>query len=459
MTPRERPHRVCLIVDNPLRDLDGLLLVAWQLSQRGVESYLVPMYDQGFDVAAIAPDLVVANYLRSNNADLLTAYKRRGARIAILDTEGQAGKTPEAFAALVAAGGGGDLPDRYFAWGQGRYDAMRVARLFLPGVLKLTGCPRYDFAVAPWRAALPAPSVAPGYVLVNTNFPAINPRFSHGRAAERQAMLTVGFASTFVDEYIRDVGEAFDGMTALMAALAARFPAERFVLRPHPFEGAAAYAGLAALPNFEVRQEGTSLEWLASARLLIHLNCSTAVEAAMLGCEPLSPSWLNRPAIHLDGPTMISRNLPDIDAVAACIAASDAPAPDASLAAARADVIRDGFLAADGGAAERVADELVALLGEPLRPTARRQSGRGSAIALARGVAGPQVMFAIRDRLLRGSAPRRAGKSFEADAVRATIGRIAAVAGTTPPKVMRAGSDRRPRLATGRTLCIAAHQG
>ena len=42
--------RVCLIVDNPLRDLDGLILVSWHLSQMDVDVYLVPMYVQATDV-------------------------------------------------------------------------------------------------------------------------------------------------------------------------------------------------------------------------------------------------------------------------------------------------------------------------------------------------------------------------------------------------------------------------
>ena len=52
---------VCLIVDNPLRDLDGLVLLGWQLARRGVDAWLVPMHEQSIDVRAIGADLVLVN--------------------------------------------------------------------------------------------------------------------------------------------------------------------------------------------------------------------------------------------------------------------------------------------------------------------------------------------------------------------------------------------------------------
>src|SRR3979411_3101357 len=86
----DQPH-VCLIVDNPLRDLEGLVLLGRELATRGVKVTLVPMYEQGFDVPALQPDLVLLNYTRPNNADLIKAYKRAGILVGILDTEGMGG--------------------------------------------------------------------------------------------------------------------------------------------------------------------------------------------------------------------------------------------------------------------------------------------------------------------------------------------------------------------------------
>ena len=60
-------RRVALLVDNPYRDLPGLVLVATRLCQEGVICYLVPFNLQGSEIWALAPDFVLLNYLRTVN--------------------------------------------------------------------------------------------------------------------------------------------------------------------------------------------------------------------------------------------------------------------------------------------------------------------------------------------------------------------------------------------------------
>src|SRR5947209_3853535 len=80
-------NRVCLLVDHPLRDLDGLLLVAGHLAAAGTEVFLVPMY-QKHEVWLLRPDLVLVNYLRHAHASFLKTCLAGGIQVAVLDTEG-----------------------------------------------------------------------------------------------------------------------------------------------------------------------------------------------------------------------------------------------------------------------------------------------------------------------------------------------------------------------------------
>ena len=275
--------RVCLVVDNPLRDLDGLVLLGRELAQSGIETMLTPMYEQSFDVAAFEPDLVLVNYVRPNNRDLLIRYKEKGIRVGVLDTEGAGGRSASEFAQLVAHGGAADIVDFYCVWGPAQLEALAP---LLGERLRLTGCPRYDYCAQPWRQALHRPDLPPGYVLINTNFPTVNPRYSGGARDERRTVVRVGFSKDMANAYLAAAQRALAGMVELSGKLAERLPEQRFVLRPHPFESMDVYRELERLPNFSVRQQGTSLDWLEGASLLLHLNCSTAVEATMLGVEP-----------------------------------------------------------------------------------------------------------------------------------------------------------------------------
>ena len=157
----DKPH-VCLVVDNPLRDLEGLVLLGWQLAAKGATVTLVPMYEQGFDVPALRPDLVLVNYTRPNNADLIKSYKRAGILVAVLDTEGIGGKNPDQFAEMVKSAGCTNLVDLYCVWGQAQRAAFLRHDTISTSLVHATGCPRYDFCAMPWRNALPKPSIDAG---------------------------------------------------------------------------------------------------------------------------------------------------------------------------------------------------------------------------------------------------------------------------------------------------------
>ena len=428
----DQPH-VCLIVDNPLRDLEGLVLLGRQLVTRGARVTLVPMYEQGFDVPALQPDLVLVNYTRPNNADLIKSYKRAGALVGVLDTEGIGGKNPDQFAEIVKTTGCPDLVDLYCVWGHAQNAAFLRHGTVPAKLLHATGCPRFDFCSAPWRAALPKPSVASGYVLINTNFPVVNPRFSTGPAHEERAMVEVGYSPEFARQYVTEAGQAYRAVLDMAVKLAGHFSGVQFVLRPHPFENIRSYDRFAELPNAHVIQDGTSLEWINGARLLIHQNCSTAIEATMLKVEPLSMEWFNTPALRLQASTSVSRPAgSEADLIDMVQQGLDQrlPPPAPETDAARQQIIGDLYTAADGASSSRVTDVILRTIsaarrGERGAVAASRPSSRGLAAGMVRRALGYKASSAMRRSY--GSAEgerRRAGKAFAVEMVNSVLRRI-----------------------------------
>lgn len=427
--------RACLIVDNPLRDLDGIIMVAWQLARRGMTSYLVPMYDQAFDIAAAGPDIVVANYVRPNNRDLLVEYRNRGARIAILDTEGAGGKSAEQLAEMTGRMDCRSFVDLYCVWGEDQFAAFQRAGVVPPGALRLTGCPRYDFCAAPWIDALPTPSLAPGYVLVNTNFPTVNARFSRGRGEEVHAMLRAGYSEAFAQRFIRDAAAAHEALKAAISGLARKFASACFVIRPHPFERIDAYADLRHPGNVLLRQEGTSLQWLHGANFLIHQNCSTAIESVMLGRPCVSLNWFNTETLYLEGPTSVSFSAGgqrELEALTEQFLSGSAPAPLNAQLSAQERIIRGLYYRNDGRAAERVADALLETAATPpsAPKTRARRSARGFLAAAARRALGYRGFSGLQKALRGGSMmERRKGKNFRADDVQIVLERLSRASG------------------------------
>jgi surface carbohydrate biosynthesis protein len=430
----EKPH-VCLVVDNPLRDLEGLVLLGRELASRGATVTLVPMYEQGFDVPALRPDLVLLNYTRPNNADLIKSYKRAGILVGVLDTEGIGGKDPDQFAQMVKNVGRTDLVDLYCVWGRAQHAAFLRNGTVPAELLHATGCPRFDFCAPPWRAALPQPSIAPGFVLINTNFPTVNPRFSSSSSNEEDSMVQAGFAREFARQFIADAAHAYRSVLDVSIKLARSFPDVQFVLRPHPFENIRSYDAFADLPNAHVKQDGTSLEWIAGARLLIHQNCSTAIEAAMLRVEPLSMEWFNTPALRLQAASGVSRAVAseaDLIELVRRGLEDKLPLVDRTTEEFRAQIIGDLFTAIDGSSSARVAEVVlnaisVAKNGAPPSQALPRPSMRGLLAARVRHILGYKASTALRRSY--GSAEkerRRLGKAFAPDAVNSVLRRICA---------------------------------
>src|SRR6185295_4788069 len=144
-----------------------------------------------------------------------------GTRIVVLDTEGgvlssRGANAPATWARRFAERGHGALVDRYCFWGPTLAEAFATARALPAERIRVTGCPRFDFCFAPWRGALARPER--GYVLVDTNFSAVNPRFARG--GERAALVAAGWEPGYVDTLLAEIARAHAGYLDALDALA-----------------------------------------------------------------------------------------------------------------------------------------------------------------------------------------------------------------------------------------------
>jgi len=348
--------RICIVVDHPLRDLDGMVLVAAHLAVDGAEVFLVPMY-QKHEVFTLRPDFVLLNYLRRAHAAFMDACLAGGIRVGVLDTEGGIRNDFDTFAEQVSPLLHG--VELYCVWG-GVQRRVLTAAAGRAGVrLVETGSPRHDFAAAPWREALPARD--PGgrrLVLVNTNFPVANSRFRDSEH-EIQALVQVGWDERKARRRVEETQVAMNEMIGVVGRIAAGCPDAEIVCRPHPFERTDTYDGaFRGLANVRVRQEGGVFEWIAAARVVVHHNCSTAVEAFMMGVEPIVIDWLDTPLLTQPPTVDVSHRASSCEALVDAVAISlngGRLAPTPQIREARTRIIRDYFHATDGRSAERVA--------------------------------------------------------------------------------------------------------
>lgn len=304
--------RIGLVLDNPKRELYGYLLVTEELVNAGHEVYIIPMYEQGLDIPLLGLDAIVVNYVRSANKELLIAYRRLGMHIFVLDAEGgvlseQGSNAPDKWAMSMRESGLMDLVDDYLFWGQNVYEAFRQHSGKDPLRLHLTGNPRFDFYGSQWRPLLTYPIA--DYVLINTNFSAINPLFNRSDKEELEVLVAAGWERAYIAPVFADLKVVFQKYLDTLIWLVERNPEITFVIRPHPFEREENYRKLfSGYSNVIVDNAGNVLNVIAHARCVLHLNCGTAIETCLVGKLPVSMEFLNTERLlrHTPLPSRVS---------------------------------------------------------------------------------------------------------------------------------------------------------
>ncbi|BDI59746.1 surface carbohydrate biosynthesis protein [Qipengyuania nanhaisediminis] len=422
-------RRIGLVVDHPERDLDGLCLVAQRLAERGHESVLLPFYTQHFDLPNIRLDAIVLNYVRPANLALVRAAAARGIALVVLDTEGgllpDSGPTsPAGIARFLRASGIDRQLALYLFWGEALRERI-LADTALPAHRALvTGCPRFDLA----RREYNAPSGTPAVILVNTNFPVVNPALADGSAIDDRALASVGFAPDEIRAIAQSVQLVMDRVIDAVQILARARPARRFVVRPHPFEALEPYhRAFDGFENVTVRRTGSAVEALASASCMLHVNCTTAIEACQSGVPPISLDFLNEAALVRMArlPSRISHGADSIEQALDLIDRAE------SLSAGvMHEAITPHFGPLDGKAAIRIAEALAdrplpSSAGEDPQPWRQR-------IAAALGAAiGSRAIESAR----RAIRPARSIKGFTLSQVRDRIDRFAGLHGHDAARV------------------------
>jgi surface carbohydrate biosynthesis protein len=454
--------RVCLIVDNPLRDLDGMVLLGWTLALKGAEVFLVPMYQQAFEVAALMPDLVLVNYLRANNQKLVRAYSDSGILVGVLDTEGGIFTSVEEGLTNHIARSDRSGVDLYCLWGKRQYDSFVEHNIFPKSKLYMTGCPRYDFCAEPWKSALPRLGTDDGrMILVNTRFPLICPRFQRGMEDEMNVMLNLGFDSSHVGESVRQYFLVWAEMISVVADLAKNFTKAEFVIRPHPFENRKIYEQVFKdIPNIRITQEKTVLPWIYSSSLLIQKGCSTALEASLLGVQPVSLDWINAPIFSNEIVDSVSHSANSREALTKIVSSAlngHPPIPTPEMNRRKKQLIDDWFCAIDGKSSERVAGAILETIGKSRKNQVKRKPTRimmynGLTKAGLRNFAaffGTRLLGfnrydGLKSRML--GKPRTISKAFSLQDVRAVTDNLSKVLDNSKPVKVENVRNRHCRL-------------
>lgn len=323
VSPRRWLH---LPLISPPRELYGTALLAFEAARRGwgVIVSARPIVAGG----GVPEGLQWARNLAPGfPAETVKEMRRSGQRFVGMCEEGLLYPDAEEYRQRKIDRAAYDLMERWFTWGQNQFGDM--AGLGFPeGGMAVTGSPRFDIHRADMRAALDAKADAirrqhgPS-ILINTRFS----RFNHPKGPEKLIELAQLAGRTETDAQIAHAhalvafqAALFPKFEALIPALRSAFPTHTVIVRPHPAELLEPWIALAAKhPGVVVSAEGNVVDWLRAADVSIQNNCTTAVEAYLLGKPTVAYRPVHDDRVDLILPNLLSRQANDPDALLAAV--------------------------------------------------------------------------------------------------------------------------------------------
>lgn len=204
---------------------------------------------------------------------------------------------------------------RVCVWGERQKEVISEFASELSGVLAVTGSPRFDLCHPKYSWLIDAQdrdeveACAP-YILVCTRF--VNAAHAEGQEVPfLRRMYSTGWPESFDARAIADVVftqwqqavHDFADLVVLVKEIALAYPNYTVVLRPHPSENLTFYRqAFSRFDNVTVRRDKSVLNWIRSAALVIHSNCTTGIEAVLANRPVLNllPASANRDGLDLE---------------------------------------------------------------------------------------------------------------------------------------------------------------
>jgi len=305
---------IAFIIDHPNRELPYLVKLAENFLSEINNVFIVPMYDiDDFFLSSQFAEIkvIVFNYIRKNNLKKIEFSHAAGKINVIYDTEG----APDEFTNLLKTVED-ELKyiDLYLFWGSGQLDQLKK-RINFKVDAEVVGFLRHinnDF-----KNYENLKISKKKYVLVNTNFSAINPRFDKSIEDNLKKLSKIIELDIDLEKFIEEKKIQRMQFLKTIEIVSKELPHEIFIIRPHPFENRDDYFLLEQkYKNIFIDKSFTSVEAIKNSKVLLHLDCTTSIEAYFLGTPSISLNWINRNSEYtymlVDGISFKANSIDDV---------------------------------------------------------------------------------------------------------------------------------------------------
>ena len=280
----QSPKNFILLVEMLERELPASVLLGSELVSRGHNVWLIEKGRFRKSPASFAPSIVLEKGLTTGCLPKFRSIRGAGHVLTVMCQEGFTYRSGEDYIARRVFNETLENVDYLFLWGERQKQDLEG---FLEKVrgYHVTGNPRFDLLhprfEKSWEARKQEILREHGdFVLFTSRFGSANHfRRTLDETVDRRMELYTGDASETAPERFRYLRRLFEDYMDVVGKMAARFPKQNFVVRPHPLEDPDTWrTRFQDVANVSVRDGGSAIPWLSAARCVVHSACTTGIE-------------------------------------------------------------------------------------------------------------------------------------------------------------------------------------
>jgi surface carbohydrate biosynthesis protein len=289
-----------LPVEEQSREFDAKLLLACVAAEQGRPALVGSRREIHIRAADLTRGIYFAKSFRPASLRMFRILRDLGFDIIACDEEGLLPYPDELYFERRVSHQTLAMISDLFAWGPENAALFRRCPGYAGTPVHLTGNPRVDLMREDVRGYFdPEVERLRGrfgeFILLNTNFGTVNHRVSKLAWMNDTEESDGSDLGDFRGALTRHRLALFSHFKRLVPELSRAFPDRSLVVRPHPVENHAPWLEVAAnADNVHVVHEGSVLPWLMASSVLLQNNCTTAIEAYLLG----RPAITYRPVIN-----------------------------------------------------------------------------------------------------------------------------------------------------------------
>lgn len=286
--------RIFLPIEIKVREFHSKLLFALFAAERGIETVIGGQ----LELIERMPKLGKGIYIDKSTAVTKPEWFAKcfgiGNYVAAWDEEGLVYLNDEVYHTTRMCDEAFALVDLFFSWGEFHKRTVVAGYPAARDLIVPTGNPRMDLLRPEYRRYCDkrVNGLKAKYgriLLVNTNFPLAN--FAKGQEAVKTVWDPYPFGKdkVFCDGWYNFQKSGYEGYREAALAMHEHFPDHTIIIRPAPAEKIEPWQELfAGMPRGVVSKEGNVVEWIRAAEAVLEFNCTTSIEAFLLGVPSVS---------------------------------------------------------------------------------------------------------------------------------------------------------------------------